>query len=87
MRKKYKYITLSDRTLIQTQLQQGFSPAMIAESLGRHHSSITRELTRNGWKPTPTVRSVGRPPLAGGYSSSHGSCGRTDKNGRSDVTA
>ena len=43
---------------------------MIAESLGRHRSSITRELARNGWKPTPTVRSVGRPPLAGGYSSS-----------------
>ncbi len=70
MGKKYKQITLSDRTLIQTQLQQGFSPAMIAESLGRHRSSITRELARNGWEPTPTVRSVGRPPLSGGYSSS-----------------
>ena len=70
MGKKYKQITLSDRTLIQTQLQQGFSPAMIAESLGRHRSSITRELARNGWKPTSTVRSVGRPPLSGGYSSS-----------------
>lgn len=70
MGKKYKHITLSDRTLIQTQLQQGFSPAAIAESLGRHRSSITRELARNGWKPTPAVRSVGRPTLAGGYSSS-----------------
>ena len=69
MGKKYKHITLSDRTLIQTQLQQGFSPAAIAKSLGRHRSSITRELARNGWKPTPAVRSVGRPPLAGGYSS------------------
>ena len=54
--KKYKHITLSERTLIQTQPQQGFSPAMIAESLGRHRSSIARELSRNGWKPTPTVR-------------------------------
>lgn len=70
MGKKYKHITLSDRTLIQTQLQQGFSPASIAESLGRHRSSITRELARNGWKPAPEVRPVGRPPLAGGYSCS-----------------
>ena len=62
MGKKYKHITLSDRTLIQTQLQQGFSPAMIAESLGRHRSSITRELARNGWKPTPTIRSRLHPP-------------------------
>lgn len=70
MERKYKHITLSDRTLIQTQLQQGFSPAGIAESLGRHRSSITRELARNGWKSPPTVGSVERPLLAGGYSSS-----------------
>jgi IS30 family transposase len=70
MKKIYKHISLSDRTLLQTQLQQGFSPARIAKSLGRHRSSITRELARNGWKPNPSVRSVGRPPLAGGYSSS-----------------
>lgn len=67
MGKKYKHITLSDRTLIQTQLQQSFSPAAIAESLGRHRSSITRELARNGWKSTPAERPVGRPPLAGRY--------------------
>ena len=41
MGKKYKQITHSDRTLIQTQLQQGFSPAMIAESLGRHRSWLS----------------------------------------------
>ena len=35
MPKKYKHITLDDRTLIQTQLQQGFKPAAIAASLGR----------------------------------------------------
>ena len=70
MGKKYRHITLSDRRLIQTQLQQGFSPAGIAESLGRHRSSIAQELARNGWKPPPTVGSVGYPPLAGGYPSS-----------------
>ena len=34
MPKKYEHITLEDRTLIQTQLQQGFKPAAIAESMG-----------------------------------------------------
>ena len=68
MKKKYKHITISERALIQTQLQQGFAPSAIAEGLGRHRSSITRELARNGWKPTPDVRPVGRPPIAGGYS-------------------
>ena len=54
--------------MIQTQLQEGLSPAFIATSLGRHRSSITRELARNGWKARLAVRPVGRPPIAGGYS-------------------
>jgi IS30 family transposase len=66
--KKYNQITLAERALIQTQLQEGLSPASIAASLGRHRSSITRELARNGWKATPDVRPVGRPPSVGGYS-------------------
>ncbi len=70
MPKKYKHITLDDRTLIQTQLQQGFKPAAIAASLGRHRSCVTRELARNGWKTPSAARSVGRPAIAGGYSSS-----------------
>ncbi|MDD5059254.1 MAG: helix-turn-helix domain-containing protein, partial [Sideroxydans sp.] len=69
MTKKYKHITLEDRTLIQTQLQQGFSPAEIAASLDRPRSCITRELARNGWK-APVEHPVGRPAVAGGYSSS-----------------
>jgi len=68
MIKKYKHITLSERSLIQTQLQLGFTASTIAEGLGRHRSSITRELARNGWKPTPQERGAGRPPIAGGYS-------------------
>lgn len=48
MTKKYEHITLEERTLIQTQLQQGLKPTTIAKSLSRHRSTITRELTRNG---------------------------------------
>ena len=69
MTKKYKHITLSERILIETQLHKGLTPSAIAENLGRHRSSITRELARNDWKPTPEKRPVGRPPIAGGYSS------------------
>ena len=70
MAKKYKHITLDDRTLIQTQLRQGFKPSAIAASLNRPRSCITRELARNGWKAASAPRSVGRPTVAGGYSSS-----------------
>ncbi len=70
MTKKYKHITLDDRTLIQTQLQQGFKPAAIAASLNRPRSCITRELARNGWQAATATRPVGRPAVAGGYSSS-----------------
>lgn len=69
MTKNYKQITLEDRTLIQTQLQQGFKPSEIAASLNRQRSCITRELARNGWK-APVEHPVGRPAVAGGYSAS-----------------
>ena len=70
MPKVYQHLTLDDRALIQTQLQQGFKPAAIAAGLNRPRSCITRELTRNGWKAPSSIRSVGRPSMAGGYSSS-----------------
>ena len=70
MSKKYHHLTLDERTLIQTQLQQGFKPAAIASSLNRPRSCICRELARNGWRAPGTARPVGRPPIAGGYSSS-----------------
>ncbi len=70
MPKKYKHITLDGRTLIQTQLQQGFKPAEIAASLGHPRSCVTRELARNGWEAPSAARFVGRPTVAGGYSSS-----------------
>ena len=61
MRKAYKHMTLEDRALIQTQIQQGFKPAAIARGLNRPRSCIARELAPNGWKPPPTPRPVGRP--------------------------
>ncbi len=70
MPKEYKHLTLDDRTLIQTQLQQGFKPAAIAASLGRPRSCVSRELARNGWKAPLASRLVGRPAIAGGYASS-----------------
>ncbi len=70
MAKTYEHITLSERTLIQTQIQQGFKPAAIAASLARPRSCISRELARNGWKAASGTRRAGRPAIAGGYSSS-----------------
>lgn len=69
MTKKYNHITLSERIVIEQQLENGLTPSAIADNLGRHRSSIIRELSRNGWKPTPKKSSVGRPRIAGGYSS------------------
>lgn len=71
MSKQYRHLRLEDRVLIQTQLQFGFKPAAIAAGLNRPRSCISRELARNGWKAPAATRSVGRPPLAGGYSSHH----------------
>ena len=65
MKKQYKHLTLDDRTLIQTQLQQGFKPAQIADSLNRPRSCISRELARNVWKAPPIVRSVGQRDRSG----------------------
>ena len=70
MPKKYHHLTLDDRTLIHTPLQQGFKPAAMAAGLGRPRSFVTRERARNGWEAPSAVRSVGRPTVAGGYSSS-----------------
>jgi transposase, IS30 family len=67
MEKKYKHLSLEERTLIQTQLSMGFKPAQIALGLGRSASTLSRELKRNGWVRSMRPRGVGRPRLAGGY--------------------
>ena len=64
----YKHLSCEERTLIQLSLEQGCTLRVIARSLQRAPSSISRELKRNGWtNPTTGPRKRGRPPLAGGY--------------------
>lgn len=64
---KYHHLSLEERALIQSKLELGIIPSEIAKSLGRHKATISRELARNGWKSPSAPRSVGRPPVAGGY--------------------
>jgi len=49
MEKRYKQLSLEERTMIQTQLSLGFKPGWIAQELGRSASTLSRELKRNGW--------------------------------------
>lgn len=44
---KYNRITLSERVEIYRHIQSGKSDRFIAEYLGRHHSTISREIKRN----------------------------------------
>jgi len=63
----YQQLQLEERALIQTMLEQGHKPSAIAASLERSRSTISRELARNQYIPAAKPRSVGRPPIAGGY--------------------
>ena len=67
MVKTYHHLSLAERSLIETQLELGLSPAAIARSLDRPASTVSRELRRNGWKRPQAKRGRGRPALAGGY--------------------
>lgn len=44
---KYQQLTLDERVLISYLLRQGFSQSQIARTLGRHRSTVSRELERN----------------------------------------
>ena len=62
-----KHLSCEERTLIQLSLEQGCTLRVIARSLQRAPSLISRELKRNGWiNPTTGPWKRGRPPLAGG---------------------
>jgi IS30 family transposase len=58
-----------ERSLIQTQLLQGFTPSAIAKNLSRSRSCISRELARNVKKLALHPRPLGRPPLTSSYCS------------------
>lgn len=44
---KYQQLTLEERVLISHLLGQGLNPSAIASAIGRHRSTISRELNRN----------------------------------------
>ena len=67
MGKNYCQLSIEERTVIQMQLEMGIKPAAIASGLNRSASTVSRELSRNGWVPAKPCRSPGRPPKAGGY--------------------
>jgi IS30 family transposase len=65
---KYKHLNCEERILIQLSLERGCTIRVIARSLYRCPSSISRELARNQWcGPRLVPATVGRPTLAGGY--------------------
>ena len=67
MKVHYQYLSLAERSLIQTQLSMGWSPAAIAAGLQRARSTVLREIRRNRWDPKKTQRKRGRPYVAAGY--------------------
>jgi IS30 family transposase len=67
MPKSYRHLDQQERALIETQLRFGMRPAVIAASLMRARSTITREMWRNGWQPPPELARRGGTRIAGGY--------------------
>ena len=67
MGRHYGQLGIEERTMIQMQLEMGVKPAEIALGLNRSASTISRELSRNGWVCPKTCRGPGRPAVAGGY--------------------
>ena len=67
MGKNYSQLSIEERTMIQTQLEMGIKPAGIALGLNRSTSTLSRELSRNGWVRATACCGPGRPRMAGGY--------------------
>jgi IS30 family transposase len=63
----YSQLSIEERTMIQTQLEMGVKPAAIALGLNRSASTLSRELSRNGWVRAKAGCGPGRPRIAGGY--------------------
>jgi IS30 family transposase len=52
---RYSHLSASDRLIIEVYLRFGVRPATIASSLGRHRSTICREISRaQAFKGTST---------------------------------
>jgi len=47
--KRYVSGYMKSETMIQTQLEMGIKPAAIGLGLNRSASTLSRELSRNGW--------------------------------------
>ncbi len=63
----YRQLSSEERGTIMALLVQGQSMRKIAGVIGRSPSTVSRELSRNGYR-SPTARGpIGRPPIAGGY--------------------
>jgi IS30 family transposase len=67
MPRSYSHLDSQERTLIETQLTLGMRPAAIAAGLMRARSTVTREIGRNGWQPSPGLAPPGNARIAGGY--------------------
>jgi transposase, IS30 family len=49
----YRHLSSAERAMLQTMLAQGHRASQIARALGRHRSTISRELSRNGARRDP----------------------------------
>ncbi len=67
MGKHYEHLSPEERGAIMALTRSGQSLRLIADSLGRSPSTISRERRRNGWKTAQERGSMGRPAIAGGY--------------------
>lgn len=65
MRRTYSQIDMDERRRIARWRAAGLSATVIAEKLGRHRSTIFRELSRNAFDdvqmPEPAATTVSRP--------------------------
>lgn len=67
MSKSYRQLSEQDRETIMAMRLEHASARSIAQALNRAPSTITRELSRNGYQPPCDTPVIGRPRIAGGY--------------------
>jgi len=63
----YGQLSAEERGAIMGMKTQGLSARLIGKALSRAPSTITRELSRNGFEPSAQGVCMGRPRIAGGY--------------------